>query len=285
VTAARVAHGVERRGTEHGARGRWGGRLTKRPLPSYDPSIEALEPDDRRAIAQVWIARAAMERRVADAFEVIRGALSRRRAAPAFIALAERAIDDEYRHAELSRVVASRFAGTELAPPRRLSLELPRHAGATPALRDTLYVVGQCVLNETTASAFLEVCLAHARGELARTALRELLSDEIDHGRIGWAHLASLARPLRAEVGRWLLPMAFLNLRTWRAHSPHDPRHRDAWTLHGAPPADVTDAALVDALRTLIVPGLEELRIPTDALRAWLDDGAPTDRPPRMLGG
>jgi hypothetical protein len=51
--------------------------------------------------------------------------------------------------------------------------------------------------------------------------------------------------------------------------------------LHGAPPANVTDAALVDALRTLIVPGLEELRIPTSALRAWLDDGAPTDRLPR----
>ena len=80
-----------------------------------------------------------------------------------------------------------------------------------------------------------------------------------------------------SEVARWLLPMAFLNLRTWREHSAPDPRHRDVWTQHGVPPADVTHAALVDALRTLIVPGLEELRIPTDALRAWLDDGAPTN--------
>jgi hypothetical protein len=211
----------------------------------------------------------------------VRGDSRRARATAALVALAERAIDDEYRHAELSRVVASRFAGAELAPPERLPLELPRHAGASPELRDTLYVVGQCVLNETTASAFLEVCLAHAQGALARTALRELLSDEIDHGRIGWAHLASLPPSMRTEVARWLLPMAFLNLRTWRQHSPRDPRHREAWTLHGAPPADVTHAALVDALKTLIVPGLEELRIPTGALRAWLDDGAPTDRAPK----
>ena len=270
--------------TEYGEGGRWGGRLTKRPLPERDPSIDALAPDDRHAIAAVWLHRAAMERRVADAFEVIHGALRRRSASAALVALAERAIDDEYRHAELSRVVASRFAGTELSPPKRLSLVLPKHAGASPELRDTLFVVGQCVLNETTASAFLEVCLTHARGALARAALRELLSDEIDHGRIGWAHLASLPESARAEVARWLLPMAYLNLRTWREHSPDDPRHRDAWTLHGAPPADVTHAALVDALKTLIVPGLEELRMPTDALRAWLDDGARTDRPPRTLG-
>jgi hypothetical protein len=246
-----------------------------------DPSIDALSGDDRHDIATIWLYRAAMERRVADAFEVIRDALRRRNAAAQLVGLAARAVDDEYRHAELSRVVASRFAGTELAAPKRLALEVPKHARASAELRDTLFVVGQCVLNETTASAFLEVCLAHARGALARTALQELLSDEIDHGRIGWAHLASLPEATRAEVAHWLLPMAFLNLRTWREHSPEDPRHCEAWTLHGAPPADVTHAALVDALRTLIVPGLRDLRMRTDALERWLDDGAPTDRVPR----
>ena len=85
---------------------------------------------------------------------------------------------------------------------------------------------------------------------------------------------------MRAEVSRWLLPMAFLNLRTWREQSPEDPRHRDTWTLHGVLPAAVTHAALVDALRTLIVPGLKELAMSTGALEAWLDDGAPTDRRP-----
>ena len=267
--------------TPHGENGRWGGRLTRRPLPVADPSIDALSGDDRHDIATIWLYRAAMERRVADAFEVIRDALRRRNAAAPLVALAARAVDDEYRHTELSRVVASRFAGTELAAPKRLALEVPKHARASPELRDTLFVVGQCVLNETTASAFLEVCLAHARGALARTALQELLSDEIDHGRIGWAHLASLPEATRADVARWLLPMAFVNLRTWREHSPDDPRHRESWTLHGAPPADVTHAALVDALRTLIVPGLQDLRMRTDALERWLDDGAPTDRVPR----
>ena len=270
---------------EYGVHGRWGGRLTRRDLPLDDASIDELLPVHRRKLAAIWLRRAAMERRVADSFEVIRDALSRRGAKSALVELAVRAIDDEYRHAELSRVVASRFAGSELSPPPRLVLEVPKHAGASPALRDTLFVVGQCLLNETTAGAFLEVCLEHAQGELARVALRELLSDEIDHGRIGWAELAAEDPRTREQVGRWLLPMAYLNLQLWRKESPYDSEHHDVLTLHGAPPASVIHAALVDALTSLIVPGLKELAIDTRALEAWLAAGADTERPPVELLG
>jgi hypothetical protein len=266
--------------TEYTERGRWGGRLTRRPLPEHDPSLSDLAAADRQRLSRIWLHRAAMERRVADSFEVILQALQRRRAPAALVALAARAIDDEYRHAELSRVVASRFAARELPAPERLPLEVPRHSQATPELRDTLFIVGQCILNETTAGAFLETCLEQAEGILAKSALRELLSDEIDHGRIGWAHLASLNDEARAAVAEWLLPMAFLNLRLWKHESPHDPTHTGALTRHGAPPASVIHEALVDALRTLIVPGLKELHIETSALEAWLDAGAFTHRAP-----
>ncbi len=268
---------------EHTARGRWGGRLTQRPLPEVDETILALAPEHRARLADTWMTRAAMERRVADSFVIIHEALARRQAAPDIVALAHRAIDDEYRHTELSRLVASRFAGRDLPAPARLTLETPRHRGASPELRDTLFVVGQCLLNETTASAFLEACLASAEGPLARAALREILSDEIDHGRIGWAYLASVDRRTRDEVGPWLLPMAFLNLRIWQDESPIDPSHADALSAHGAPPGHVIHATLVDALRSLIVPGLRELSVDTGAIEAWMDRGAPTDRVPEDL--
>ena len=265
---------------EHGADGRWGGKLTQRRLPVDDPSIDRLTARERARLAETWLVRAAMERRVADSFGVIAGALERRGASRELVAIANRAIDDEYRHTELSRLVASRFAGRELPTPNRLHLEVPAHSGATPALRDTLHIVGQCVLNETTASAFLETCLAHATGSLAKSALRELLSDEVEHGRMGWTYLATTDEATRREVGRWILPMAFLNLRLWKSESPHDPGHRDVYTAHGAPPARVLHAALKDALATLIVPGLKELRVPTAALERWLDAGADTDTVP-----
>jgi hypothetical protein len=268
---------------EHGRDGRWGGQLTQKPLPECDPSIDALPPHARKKLAGIWLSRAAMERRVADSFAVIAEALRRRRAPPPLIELAERAIDDEYRHAELSRVVASRFAGRELASPARLELEVPAHHGASPELRDTLHVVGQCILNETTATAFLETCKAHATGALARHALRELLSDEVDHGRIGWAHLASTPLETRRRVGPWLLPMAYLNLRLWKAESPIDPDHGPELADHGAPPGEVIHDALVDALKTLIVPGLRQLEVPTANVERWIEQGAFTDRAPTEL--
>jgi hypothetical protein len=267
---------------EHGEHGRWSGRLTQRPLPGVDPELEALSKANRERLAHVWLYRAATERRVADSFEVIEASLRRRGAPEPLVALAARAVDDEYRHTELSRVVASRFAGRELAAPARLPLELPRHEGASDALRDTLFVVGQCVLNETTASAFLESCLDHARGALARAALRELLSDEVEHGRLGWSYLAWLDASERAAVGPWLLPMAYLNLKLWRDETPEDPAHVAALTEHGAPPAATIHEALVGALHALIVPGLKQLRMRTAPLEAWLADGANTDTPPRQ---
>ncbi len=263
--------------------GRWGGRLTHNPLPERDEAVATCSPHARRKLAGIWLSRAAMERRVADSFTVIAQALRRRGAPEQLIQLADRSIDDEFRHAELSRVVASRFAGRELPAPPHLPLEVPAHKGASAELRDTLHVVGQCVLNETTATAFLETCLAHATGKLARRALKELLSDEVDHGRIGWAYLASASAETRDQVGRWLLPMAYLNLRIWKEESPTDPEHLPELSAHGAPPGEVIHEALVDALTTLIVPGLRELGVPTAPVERWIAEGAFTDRPPTEL--
>ena len=265
--------------------GRWGGSLTRRALPTSDPLIEQLSAEERQRLTAIWLGRTAMERRVADAFVVVRDALTRRKAAPDLIALAHRAIDDEYRHTELSRVVASRISGREEPLPQRLELDVPRHRGASPELRDTLFITGQCVLNETTASAFLECCLTHAKGALIPSALRELLSDEIDHGRIGWAHLATLPQHTRDEVAQWLLPMAYLNLRIWREYTPLDARTSPALTALGSPPGRVIDAALVGALSDLIVPGLKDLGMNTAPIRAWLDAGAQSDVPPTEFLG
>jgi hypothetical protein len=260
---------------EETSSGRWGGRLTGRPLPERDPAIDRLSDAQRRELAAIWLARAASERRVADAFQVIRGALRDLHGAAELTALAARAVDDEHRHAELSRVVASRFAGQELDPPPRLTLIVPEHAGARPGLVPTLHVVGHCAINETLAGAFLEASLAGARGPLARAALRELLSDEIDHARIGWAHLASLRERERAELAAWLPAMVRANLAMWRT-TPRPYPSDAALHQHGAPPADQVEQALLGAIRDLIVPGLECFALPAAALRAWLAAGAPT---------
>lgn len=77
--------------------------------------------------------------------------------------------------------------------------------------------------------------------------------------------------------------MAYLNLRLWKQESPYDARHTDVLAKHGAPAAGDLHAALVDALATLIIPGLKALDIETDGMEAWLDAGAGTECPPIEL--
>ena len=254
---------------------RWSGRLTSRSLPEHDAALAALTDEQRAQLVAVWLSRAASERRVADAFEVVHGALVSLRSDPALIALAARAVDDEHRHAELCRVVAARCAGRELEPPARLTLVTPEHRGAPAGMVPTLHVLGHCAMNETFASAFLEASFALADAPLGRAALRELLSDEIDHARIGWAHLAELSERQRADLAPWLDSLVHANLKMWR-NTPRPATTDAALHRHGLPPAAAIERALVGAVRDLIIPGLARFRLPTRSLELWLSAGAPT---------
>ena len=213
---------------------------------------------------------------VADAFEVIRDALIDLGAPGELVALATRGVDDEYRHEELSRQVASRFAGRELDAPPRLTLVVPAHPGAEGELLHTLHVLGHCAMNETFASAFLETSLEFAQAPLARVAVQELLSDEIDHARLGWAHFGSLDDARRGAVAPFIPAMVRANLKMWR-NTPRPYSTDPVVHRHGAPPADAVEAALRGAIADLIVPGLDRFGLPTASLRGWLADGAPTD--------
>lgn len=253
--------------------GRWQGRLTSKPLPASDASIEALSPTSREEVARHWLARSASERRVGEAFAVVRDALIAAGADDELVALAERAIDDEHRHTELARLVASRFAGRELPEPEPLALVVPAHPSAGEALRHVLHVVGQCALNETFATAVLEAALRETTGPVAHAALRELLSDEVDHARLGWGYLASVHPDVRAAVVPHLVEMVRANLHAWRTTDrelPSDP----ALVAQGALSAELIEGALQTALRTLVLPGFAHLGMTSEALEAYVARGA-----------
>lgn len=257
------------------ASGRWGGRLTSRELPELDETIDALDPASREELARHWLERAAAERRVGDSFAVVRDTLRELDSGAELIALAERAVDDERRHEELSRLVACRFAGRELPAPERLALTLPHHEGATDSERRAFWVVGQCCLNETFASAVLEASLAATTGPYAKAALRELLSDEIDHARIGWAYLASCSPAARGAVAARALGLTRANLKMWR-ETPRSYPSRPELVEQGALSLDLIEHALLGAIRELVIPGFEQLGVETARLGQWLDQGAPT---------
>jgi hypothetical protein len=243
-------------------------RLTRRPLPVADPSIGALTDDERATAAATWHGRAESELRASGAFLHLAGVLEQAGAAAELVALAWRAVDDEQRHAAICAHVAAAFAG-RAEPVRRLPVPVPRHAGATPGLRRVLHVMGMCALNETTGSAFLEVCRDGARGPTARAALHELLTDEIDHARLGWAFLAAVDDATRTEVAAWLPHLLDANLRAWRRR----PRRAitPALVEQGCPAWETVDAAVVAAIHDLLLPGFAHAGVDTGPAVAWLE--------------
>lgn len=247
---------------------RWGGALTKRPLPEHDETIALLSDEDRRGLSGFWLSRSSGERRVSDSMVVIRDALEKLGEPAALVELAERAIDDELRHAQLWHLGARRFSLDGQATPEHWPPFVP-HYDAPDEVRYRLYVIAECVFNETTASTFLQTCLRLARGPLAVAVLREVLSDEIDHGRIGWAFLARQSRSCRDELQPWLVPMLRAHWNEW-IRALHDVP--DSYAAHGIPSKVDTREAIVASLREVIVPGLKDLGFATDRMEEWLDE-------------
>lgn len=253
--------------------GRWGGAVTRRDLPDGTDEIAALDPATRARLARVWLSQAATEFRVASSFAVIHRGLVALDADAGLVRLAARAVDDEHRHATLAEALAGRYAGHPVGPHPVLPDQRPSHPTASsPALRSALWVLGQCALNETFASAYLSAGYAGAKHPLAKAALRELLEDEIDHARIGWAYLSTTTPALRRELSDWLLPLTVCNLREWRRLELPD---GDALAAHGVPPLAVAREALDEALADVIVPGFRRAGLDTRALERWIAAGAP----------
>jgi hypothetical protein len=262
------------------ADGRWKGAVTQRPLPEIDDEIRELPQVEREFIAHLWWSQAATEGRVAHSFAVVRDALTRLVPASTgadaeITALAARAVDDEHRHAALCMQMATRYLGAHVAPALELPFSHPTHPTArSPRVRDALYVIGQCVFNETLASAYLSASLDAAGHPLARSALRELLSDEIDHARIGWAYLGALPKDLHRDVVDWLPALAIANLREWRKLTL--PTANTSLERHGFLQKDRIEEALLHAMRDLIVPGIAHVGFGSVALERWATNGAAT---------
>lgn len=174
-----------------------------------DSAIDALSDDGRRTLAAIWQERGASELRVAGGFAAIVEQLIVHGTAESVLQIVSRAVRDEVRHAEISVELAARYRASSVEWPPSQSVPVPELKELKPSdgrLRATLLVVAMCCINETLACGILEKQLSQTRSVLARAAQQSVLSDEIDHARAGWAHLASphVTAAMKHEIGRWL---------------------------------------------------------------------------------
>ena len=240
-----------------------------RALPDRDETIEALAPATRGLLADLWQRRAVSELAAGEAFAVVEAELIALGADAAVLKLARKAVEDEPRHSELCRRLAESYGAALVAPAEPPPIELPRLDPADPELRRHLLVVAMCCINETIACAFVEACLQAAEGPLIRAIHREHLSDEIDHARIGWAHLASprVDTGVRAAVSRWLPRLLEANVRHWEERLRLLPEA--GVPGHALPPVAELIAAAHHAVDTVILPGFDHVGVDTAAARAW----------------
>ncbi|MBX3224117.1 MAG: hypothetical protein KF795_26615 [Labilithrix sp.] len=224
-----------------------------------DDTLASLDPATRGAIALHWRHRAAAELGVAVAFEALLPRLRGASAADAVIALAVKAVDDERRHAELCVRLAARYLDAPVEAPAPRYEGLPDFGTGDEALEVALTTLGMCCINESIASEWIRSSWEVASSPTAIAANRFHLQDEIDHARLGWAHLASSAvgPGLRAALRAWAPKLIAVNVAEWKKPDPYLPPA--GVPAHGHLSLADSAAAIDAAVRDVVLPGLAHL--------------------------
>jgi hypothetical protein len=216
--------------------------------------------DELRArIARHWLHRSAAERGVSVAFVHLRPRLVAAGVASPVLALVDKAIDDEQRHADLCVELAAAYAGSaQRTPPPRFD-GLPDFGTNDERLEVALLVTGLCCINESIASEWIRSCWQAATAEIAVVANREHLKDEIDHARLGWAHLASpeVGADLRARIAPRIPKLVEVNVAEWKKPDEHLPA--EGIREHGHLSREENDAVIDAAVRDVVSPGFAVL--------------------------
>jgi hypothetical protein len=228
-----------------------------------DDTIAVLAGDERRVLAERWASRAANELRTSTTFSELRRGLVLLDAPDDFVNRAERAVEDEVRHAGICRHVASRYAGSAIAEPSVEPTAPPRFAGASEREARVLHVVLHACLNEGFAVAYLGACLSAATAPLAHAAVRELIRDEVQHARLGWAFLAWISPADRTLVEEALPALVSHAETLWLDASGYPETLPPG---HGCLDLSELRALVAHAHAELIVPGFRHLGFSTTRL-------------------
>jgi hypothetical protein len=241
---------------------------THRPLPE-DPALVTLPDQVRAAVSATWRSRARNELSTSTVFASLTRSLVGIGAPHTIVRQAATAVADEVRHAEICEYVAEAYwphgPALERSP---VVPEPPAQDGDGREIGAAAYLIMQSCLNEGIACVYLQRCLAEARFELARAAVRDILEDEVEHARMGWSLLASSAMPSswRAGVAGTLPDLLERVAQVWTAHDAAAPVSPEG---HGNVEACAMPDVVRSACEDLILPGFDFVGVDTRAARAW----------------
>ena len=224
---------------------------------------------DLALVASTCTRRASLELHGAAAFTVVTQDLIDLRADVRIVDLSARAIAEEVRHAEIYRELA-KSVGADVPLPRAEPIAIPKYEGASAADERMLRVIAMCSINETMACSFLELCLAGATVPRVREALREVLEDEIEHARIGWAYLGSpdVGARERRVVEAALETLLRVQWTTWREQIATLPDFE--CPAYGCPSGASITRASIASMRELVLPGFARAGVDTSRAEHWV---------------
>jgi hypothetical protein len=245
-------------------------QLIQGPDLTEDDAVRDLTPIARRRLAKLWRRRAENELATSRVFAQLDHDLRLFGAPSEVLELSARAADDEAFHAELC-ALTSEIYGEEarpLVPPPQPPR--PRFAVCSPRVHGALFAALHSAINETIGVTYLSACLAQAHSRAARCVVKEILSDEVRHSRIGWAVLASpqLSSHDRASIASFIPALLDVCVGTWLADIETD-YPDDLPSGHGCIQHHGIAQAVKDAVHGVILPGLEHIGIDARPARQW----------------
>jgi hypothetical protein len=224
----------------------------------------------RRVLAGVWAYRAGAERQAARRFARLTIELREVGALAECIALAERAVDDEQRHVTICTALATAYGGGD--EPENADEARPIGPARLSQRERLLYeLVAFCCITETLNASLMKVAFDRARVPEVRDALRSILKDEVQHARLGWAHLAwEHGRGGTSFLGA-ALPSMLAGAVQAELFSPSSrPVDGAALEAHGELSEAQRLAIFEAASEHVLVPGFEQHGIDTAPMRAWI---------------
>ena len=152
------------------------------------PKLDTLDAESRSRLAMHWARIGAAEHASVAGFQRFGMDLLANGAPPEWMLAAQKAAQDEIRHARLAFTLASAFAGTPIGPAALdLPAAIPIHR-SLEALAIATAVEGCTV--ETFSACLLAESLEHATDAAVREVLTKLRRDEDRHAELSWQVLA-----------------------------------------------------------------------------------------------
>ncbi|WP_437738384.1 ferritin-like domain-containing protein [Sorangium sp. So ce1335] len=225
----------------------------------------------RGAAAGVWRSRAHAELEAAARFSRLAEQLETAGAVAPVVAMARAAAADERRHAELCAALARELGGAAFTPRAVAGAAEVAPRGLDRRERVLYEVVAMACVTETLSAALLGEMVERATDPRVRETMQHILRDEVDHARLGWAHLA-------AERQRGCADVIGEHLPAMLAGTVHEEVF-SSWTEHPAQEALSGLGALDRAerrrifdetMRRVVLPGLRHLGIDTGRGEQWL---------------